>query len=203
MTTYHRAMDESAYHHGNLRRALVEAALAAIRDGGAASVSLRALARDLGVSHAAPARHFASRDALFAAIAEQGYGALSDTVAAARDAGGAPLAVLQAMARAHLAWVAANPALYGAMRNPDVTRHADAALKGRIRGVAAAQVQAVMAARATGWRADEPAEVTFLGIITGLAGVGSLLADPLLSEIAAGTGGAIPTEALIDRLLAP
>jgi AcrR family transcriptional regulator len=196
-------MDEARYHHGNLRQALIGAALAAIRASGTEAVSLRALARDLGVSHAAPARHFASRDALFAAIAEQGYRELADCVTAAGTGVGDPLAALSRMAAAHLDWVRANPGLYGAMRNAEIVRHADAALIGRIRSVAARQIAAVKAARATGWRQDEPLAVTFLGIIGGLAGIGAMLSDPVLSAIAAEAEGGIPTEALIARLLAP
>ena len=61
------------YHHGDLRAALMDAALAQIRAGGVHGLSLRACARALGVSHAAPYRHFADREALLGAIAGQGY----------------------------------------------------------------------------------------------------------------------------------
>ena len=196
-------MDEDPYHHGNLRQALIEAALVVIRDQGAGAVSLRALARDLGVSHAAPARHFATRDALFAGIAEQGYRHLSDCVAAARDPGGDPLAALHRMARAHLGWARDNPGLYAAMRNPDVIRNADADLVARIRAFAAGQMAAVQAARATGWRQGEAAEITFLSIVAGLVGIGTLVADPLMSAVLPKGSEATATEALIDRLLAP
>lgn len=196
-------MDEGPYHHGNLRQALIVAALATIRDQGAGAVSLRGLARDLGVSHAAPARHFATRDALFAAIAEQGYQQLAACVAAAREPAGDPLAGLHRMARAHLGWARDNPGLYAAMRNPDVTRHADPALLARMRAFAAGQMAAVQAARATGWRKAEAADVTFLSIVTGLAGIGALMADPLLSVVLPGQGLPPAVDALVDRLLAP
>lgn len=188
------------YHHGHLRQALIEAALAAIRDHGVEAVSLRGLARQVGVSHAAPARHFPTRDALFAAIAEQGFRGLAAHVVAARG-GGDAFEDLRRMARAHLDWVQANPRLYAAMRNAEVLRHAGPELRAVMQGFAAGQRAAVQAARATGWRADEPAEVTFLSIVTGLAGIGSLLTDPFLDALLA-TGGGMPVEAMVGRLLA-
>jgi AcrR family transcriptional regulator len=61
------------YHHGDLRRALLEAAADAIAEVGPAGVSLRDLARRVGVSHAAPAHHFGDKTGLLTAIAAEGY----------------------------------------------------------------------------------------------------------------------------------
>jgi AcrR family transcriptional regulator len=61
------------YHHGDLRQAFIDAACSHLRQHSADSLSLRALARDIGVSQTAPYRHFESRNALFAAIAIQGF----------------------------------------------------------------------------------------------------------------------------------
>jgi AcrR family transcriptional regulator len=196
-------MTEAPYHHGNLRQALIDAARDVIRRDGTDAVSLRALARDLGVSHAAPARHFATRDALFAAIADHGYRELSEQVAQARTAASDPRERLRHMARAFLSWVRANPALYAAMRNPEVARHADAGLRARMRDFAQDQLSFVAAARAAGWRAGEPAEVTFLSIVAGLTGIGQLLTDPFTTEMLGPTGPDRLTDALIERLLAP
>lgn len=194
---------EPSYHHGNLRQALIDAALAQIRDHGVEAVSLRALARDLGVSHAAPARHFASRDALFAAIAEQGFRALAAHVVAARTPDETPVENLRRMAQAHIAWVRANPRLYAAMRNADVMRHAGPDLQAVMQGFADGQRAAVQAARAAGWRASEPADVTFLSIVAGLTGIGSILTDPFLSTLLQAGENASRTTAMVDRLLAP
>lgn len=57
-------MSKDGYHHGDLRRALIEAALAVVEQAGAEAVSLRELAEQAGVSRAAPYRHFADRDEL-------------------------------------------------------------------------------------------------------------------------------------------
>jgi AcrR family transcriptional regulator len=61
------------YHHGNLREALLEQAMIALRDGGIDELSLRELARAVGVSHAAPRRHFPDRQALLDALAIEGF----------------------------------------------------------------------------------------------------------------------------------
>ena len=63
----------SPYHHGNLRVALLDAAERGLRTQGAGQLSLRDLARELGVSHAAPRRHFPDRQALLDALAETGF----------------------------------------------------------------------------------------------------------------------------------
>jgi AcrR family transcriptional regulator len=61
------------YHHGDLRRALVEAAFELVKEHGPAGITLREAARRAGVTHAAPYRHFADKEALLAALAEDGF----------------------------------------------------------------------------------------------------------------------------------
>ena len=76
-----------SYHHGNLRASLIEEALRVIEAEGPGALNLRDLARRLGVSHAAPAYHFADKTALLTAIAAEGYERLSDGLERAADAG--------------------------------------------------------------------------------------------------------------------
>ena len=70
-------MTESAptktYHHGNLRAELLDTAIEQLRENGAEDLSLRALARAIGVSQTAPYRHFADKSELLAAMATRGY----------------------------------------------------------------------------------------------------------------------------------
>jgi AcrR family transcriptional regulator len=61
------------YHHGDLRRALVDAAFELVKEFGPAGITLREAARRAGVTHAAPYRHFADKEALLAALAEEGF----------------------------------------------------------------------------------------------------------------------------------
>jgi AcrR family transcriptional regulator len=72
--------DARPYHHGDLRRALLEAAVEAIDEAGPAAVSLRDLARRTGVSHAAPAHHFGDKAGLLTAVAADGFQRLAATL---------------------------------------------------------------------------------------------------------------------------
>ncbi|KAB2973177.1 TetR/AcrR family transcriptional regulator [Streptomyces sp. SS1-1] len=73
------------YHHGDLRRAVLTAALDVIATDGPSALSLRDLARRAGVSHAAPAHHFKDRTGLLTAIAAEGFGLLSAALGEAAD----------------------------------------------------------------------------------------------------------------------
>lgn len=76
-------MTEDAYHHGDLPSALLRAVGELIEEGGVAAVSVRAVARRAGVSHAAPAHHFGDRGGLLAAYAAQGFDAFHERFGAA------------------------------------------------------------------------------------------------------------------------
>jgi AcrR family transcriptional regulator len=100
------------YHHGNLRAALLARAVEVVDERGAADLSLRSLARDVGVSHAAPRRHFADRQALLDALAVEGFDRLGEDLrAAVARAGGAFDARLSELARAYLAFAVQHAAL--------------------------------------------------------------------------------------------
>jgi AcrR family transcriptional regulator len=73
----------STYHHGDLRPALLRAAARVLEAEGPSALSLRALARRAGVSHNAPYRHFADREALLAALAAEGFARLGEALAGA------------------------------------------------------------------------------------------------------------------------
>ncbi|MDQ3764689.1 MAG: TetR/AcrR family transcriptional regulator, partial [Actinomycetota bacterium] len=68
------------YHHGDLRRAVLAAAVTAITESGPAGISLRELARRAGVSHAAPAHHFGDKAGLLTVLATEGYDLLADAL---------------------------------------------------------------------------------------------------------------------------
>src|ERR1700684_2875232 len=79
---------ERPYHHGNLRTALLEQAGRTVRERGVEALSLRELARETGVSHGAPRRHFADRQALLDALADAGFKRLGGELRAAVDGAG-------------------------------------------------------------------------------------------------------------------
>lgn len=101
----------SAYHHGHLREALIEAAVQLIEEQGVEKLSVREAAKRAGVSPGAPFRHFATRTALLTAVAEQATERLraqvQDALQAAADA--PPLARFAAIGHAYLAWASAHP----------------------------------------------------------------------------------------------
>ena len=118
----------SAYHHGDLRRGLLDAAETLLeRDGGPAGLSLREVARAAGVSHNAPYRHFADREALLAALAAEGFARLAgvlEQVAATLP----PPARGLAVGRAYLRFARTHRALYLLMFGPEIRKSAHPAL---------------------------------------------------------------------------
>lgn len=81
--THKAPAKKRAYHHGDLRRALLEAAWRLVAQGGMAALTLREVAREVGVTHAAPYHHFPTRAALLDALAEQAFDGLSSAMAEA------------------------------------------------------------------------------------------------------------------------
>jgi AcrR family transcriptional regulator len=106
---------DSAYHHGDLRAALVKAAITHIERGGYENLSLRELAESLGVSRAAPYRHFADRRALLAAIAAEGFDRLTAIHRKAIASAKTPQARLDAAGRGYLAFAAERPQMFRLM----------------------------------------------------------------------------------------
>ena len=104
----------SSYHHGALRAALVKAALELLEEGGAAELSLRAVARRAGVAASAPYRHYADRDALLSAVAAVGYQELAQELATAHPTPATP-DDLAAVAVGYVQFALRRPALFRVM----------------------------------------------------------------------------------------
>jgi AcrR family transcriptional regulator len=104
------------YHHGNLREALMRAALDLIAEKGPAGFTFAEAARSAGVSPAAPYRHFRDRDELLASVALQGFGQFEAALMRAWDGGRPdPFTAFERLGRAYLAFARAEPAYYSAM----------------------------------------------------------------------------------------
>jgi AcrR family transcriptional regulator len=107
---------ERGYHHGNLKEALVRAALALIAQKGPAGFTFAEAARWAGVSPAAPYRHFRDRDELLASVAQRGFEQFAAALARAWDDGRPhPFKAFERIGRAYLEFARAEPALYSAM----------------------------------------------------------------------------------------
>jgi AcrR family transcriptional regulator len=110
-----------SYHHGNLRAELLASAIEQLRVVGVEELSLRALARAIGVSQTAPYRHFADKSELLAAMATCGYRDLLDALRQAGTAtGDCPQEQLFAFAHAYVDYAARNPQLFKLMFGPAV-----------------------------------------------------------------------------------
>ncbi|MBV8095338.1 MAG: TetR/AcrR family transcriptional regulator [Acetobacteraceae bacterium] len=104
------------YHHGNLREALIEAALSFILERGPAGFAFAEIARAVGVSPAAPYRHFRDRNALIAEIARRGYERFAAELERAWNGGRPdPVIAIENCGKAYLAFARREPASYAAM----------------------------------------------------------------------------------------
>ena len=128
MSTSKRHVAEVPYHHGDLRRALVDATAKIVAREGAAAVTLREVARLAGVSHNAPYRHFESLAALLAAVATEGFEAFRAALLTAAEIA-KPGQRKKALGQAYLRFALDNPRLYLLMFGPDLDKSAYPELK--------------------------------------------------------------------------
>jgi len=110
-----------AYHHGDLRAALIDSALEVIGELGPQAMTIREVARRAGVSHAAPYRHFTDKDALILAVVERGFQLMDETMQAARATAGEDLlAQFAASGEAYFDFAFRYPAYYRVMFSGDL-----------------------------------------------------------------------------------
>jgi AcrR family transcriptional regulator len=119
-----------SYHHGNLREALIEAALELIAKKGPAGFTFADAARSAGVSSAAPYRHFRDREELIADVARRGFELFADRLEHAWDDGRPePFTAFENVGRAYLAFARDEPAYYSAMFEAGLSFDDDSALR--------------------------------------------------------------------------
>ena len=118
---------EPGYHHGDLKRALLDAAMEMLDDEGAEGIGLRELARKVGVSAAAPYRHFRSRQALLEAVATEGFRRFS-AMMAAKEEDLPETDQLPAMAEAYVRFALVQPALFRLMFSRQIDKQDNKAL---------------------------------------------------------------------------
>ncbi|MBR0993448.1 TetR/AcrR family transcriptional regulator [Bradyrhizobium japonicum] len=106
---------ETPYHHGALREALLEAAERVLERDGLAGLTLRAVAREAGVSHAAPTHHFGDLTGLLSELAAVGFRQFNAAMASSCDAATTPLEAALARPKAYVAYAQAHPGMYGIM----------------------------------------------------------------------------------------
>ncbi len=109
------AGEAAPYHHGALHGALLEAAERVLERDGLAGLTLRAVAREAGVSHAAPTHHFGDLTGLVSELAAIGFRQFNAAMSIAGEAGTLPGEKAKARARAYVAYARAHPGMYGLM----------------------------------------------------------------------------------------
>jgi AcrR family transcriptional regulator len=115
------AVRRERYHHGDLRRALLDAALRLVESEGAPALTLRAAARLAGVSQAAPYRHFADKQALLAAVAEEGFRAMTAAMRRAMHPHeDEPLLKFRALGLGYVEFARSHPAHFRVMFGPEL-----------------------------------------------------------------------------------
>lgn len=167
-----------AYHHGDLRAALVAAALRQIEESGAEAVSMKALAQSLGVSQPAPYRHFPDREALLVAVAVESFRAFSAALRAAAEAASAS-ATLRAMASAYVVFGREHVHLYRLMFASRLLP--SSAPESELAVVAQESFELLLEAVRVGGAAGAEARRAALGIWASLHGIVMLDAEGLLS----------------------
>jgi AcrR family transcriptional regulator len=149
-----RVRKKRAYHHGDLRRSLLNAALRLVEEQGEAALTLREVARMAGVSHQAPYRHFADRTALVAAVAEEGFRELHAELVEKTGAAPDALSALRAVGVTYVLFAVAHRAHFRVMFGADAA-----------------------AARATSPSLDAACEAVFGTLTQAIARVQSLAPD--------------------------
>lgn len=152
---------ERPYHHGDLRRVLLGAAVEVIGEQGPAAVTLRDLARRAGVSHAAPAHHFGDKAGLLTAVAVEGYELMGEALEAATGTGD-----FAEVGVAYVLFAARHPGHFSVMFRPDLYRTVDSELV-----AARARTNAVLSdgARARFGTTDRIPALTAWSLVHGLA----------------------------------
>jgi AcrR family transcriptional regulator len=176
-TSRARPKPADRYHHGDLRAALLREAGRVLATSGPEALSLRELARALGVSHNAPYKHFATRDALLAALATEGFRELAaDGQEAARTA--LPDEMMRARALAYIRFALRRPAVFKLMFSRDISGRDHTELGDSARSGFFALRQAV-----AGDATDRAANDTTLAAWAFVHGIAHLLIDGQIPEV--------------------
>jgi AcrR family transcriptional regulator len=141
------------HYEGDLRSALVAAAVAALEQAGAEELSLRALARSAGVSHAAPAHHFGDKTGLLTAVATEGFGLFAQHLAQSLAfAPEEPLKQLAQLGCAYAEFAELHPGHFAVMFRPGLTDTGDAAYVAASDAAFQALERHVALCQGAGWR---------------------------------------------------
>lgn len=197
----------SSYHHGDLHDALLKAAERILEREGLPGLTLRAVAREAGVSHAAPAHHFGDLSGLVSELAAIGYGRFGAALNAAAATGRSPAEAGLARGRAYIDFARAHPAMYQLMfsaerldmNNPVLRQAADASFSGLVAAINENRNEAIAETKLTLDQAADIARVWSL-----VHGFAMLLIDGrlqgILKYLPAGTDATMLLDAMLRSM---
>lgn len=175
---------KTTYHHGDLRHGLLEAALTLLKTKDAKSLSLREVARQAGVSHTAPYRHFADKASLLEAVAEEGFVEFGHYLnEAVTNANAEPMESLKATGEAYVRYALDHPTHFRVMFSHfPASPSPDSNLPATAAGTFQILVDIIAKGQATGlFKAGDPAELA-IGRWALVHGLAMLLLDGMLNS---------------------
>jgi AcrR family transcriptional regulator len=167
-----------AYHHGNLRQALIDAAVKLVQERGPEAVSVREVARLAGVSSGAPFRHFEDKVDLMAAVAEDGIVKLMETTARAVAAESDPASRFRAMGVAYVRFAVENPGHFRVVHKPEYMERSQFVRDANNNGIAMARMLIVEAQQAGSMRGGDP-EAVLIAAQAMMYGLARMVVDGL------------------------
>lgn len=181
---YHFSMTRSNTRYaGDLRRDLLDAALEVVRDADPAQLSLRAVARSVGVSHAAPKNHFRDKTALLTALAIEGFERLADVMDAAAAEASEPREALELVGRAYLRFSMTCPGYFRVMWRNELLDLSDSVLESIGLRTFERLMSLTTEAQASGWAPGHPPSDLAMTLWSAVHGAAQLHLDGPLSEM--------------------
>jgi AcrR family transcriptional regulator len=195
---------DAPYHHGALRDALLEAAERVLERDGLSGLTLRAVAREAGVSHAAPTHHFGDLTGLVSELAAIGFRQFNSAMETAGAAAGTPIEKAIARAKAYIGYAQAHPGIYGVMfrterldmSRPSLHEAAEASFAGLVGSIGASRHEHISKQALSLEQAAAIARAWSL-----VHGFTMLLLDGRLSDILHRLPDGIDVETLLDAML--
>ena len=199
---------DKPYHHGSLPHALLEAAETVLRRDGIGSLTLRAIAREAGVSHTAPQHHFGDTAGVLSELAASGHRRLAATMAAKAEGIPSGPASRKAIARGYVSFAVDNPDLLRLMFRSEMLDNTRASLVDArqlsaraLMGAFDEQLTPAPGKSVTFGRLDAAQAVAMTAGWAYVHGLASLLIDGRLKALAASTEGIRTTEELVDAAI--
>jgi AcrR family transcriptional regulator len=185
-----RRAQRGSYHHGDLRQALISAALALVEERGPHGFTLREAARLVGVTHTAPYRHFADKNALLAAVALDGFEGMFQSALAQVATFDTPAERLQAIGVGYVEYAVAHPSHFRVMyavELDDCTEPGLLACKEKTYGLL---IETIVAGQASGAFIAGPTEALALSAWSIVHGLAELLINGAAGKMGLGEVGA-------------